>query len=172
MFPEPGSGSLAFVLLPSLSINKLLQTAAKMVCEFSANCIPSSSSVTQTVSVGGAEQKEGSISCTTFNILAPIYKRLDQQEQVCISTTEISLLFSLYKLLWISLFLLGVEQNQCLRESDFRAFWMGRNRAILDWLLYESSSNIICLQVTPAPCCSSLPDSAYETGMPCSTLLI
>ncbi|KAG6730499.1 hypothetical protein I3842_01G083000 [Carya illinoinensis] len=117
-----------------------------MVCEFSANCIPSSSSVTQTVSVGGAEQKEGSISCTTFNILAPIYKRLDQQEQVCISTTEISLLFSLYKLLWISLFLLGVEQNQCLRESDFRAFWMGRNRAILDWLLYESSSNIICLQ--------------------------
>ncbi|KAF5464612.1 hypothetical protein F2P56_014680 [Juglans regia] len=88
-----------------------------MVCEFSANCIPSSSSMTQTVSVGGAEQKEGSISCTTFNILAPIYKRLDQQ-----------------------------EQNQCLRESDFRAFWMGRNRAILDWLLYESSSNIICLQ--------------------------
>ncbi|XP_040992063.1 uncharacterized calcium-binding protein At1g02270-like isoform X2 [Juglans microcarpa x Juglans regia] len=88
-----------------------------MVFEFSANCIPSSSSMTQTVSVGGAEQKEGSISCTTFNILAPIYKRVDQQ-----------------------------EQNQCLRESDFRAFWMGRNRAILDWLLYESSSNIICLQ--------------------------
>lgn len=49
---------------------------------------------------------------------------------------------------------------------------MGRNRAILNWLLYESSSLIICLQVSLAPCCSSLPDFAYETGIPCSTLLI
>ncbi|XP_024028459.1 uncharacterized calcium-binding protein At1g02270 isoform X1 [Morus notabilis] len=54
------------------------------------------------------------ISCTTFNILAPIYKRLDQQ-------------------------------NQALRESHFRAFWLARNERILDWLLYEASS-IICLQ--------------------------
>lgn len=71
-----------------------------------------------------------------------------------------------------SFVLLGVEQNQCLRESDFRTFWMGRNMAILNWLLYESSSLIICLQVSLAPCCSSLPDFAYETGIPCSTLLI
>ncbi|PPR90172.1 hypothetical protein GOBAR_AA30519 [Gossypium barbadense] len=54
------------------------------------------------------------VSCTTFNILAPIYKRLDQQ-------------------------------NQSVRESDFRAFWLARNERIVDWLLYESSS-IICLQ--------------------------
>ncbi|XP_023538954.1 uncharacterized calcium-binding protein At1g02270-like isoform X1 [Cucurbita pepo subsp. pepo] len=59
-------------------------------------------------------REEPCVSCTTFNILAPIYKRLDQQ-------------------------------NQCLRESDFRAFWFDRNRKILDCLLYDSSS-IICLQ--------------------------
>ncbi|KAK8636165.1 hypothetical protein V6N13_004873 [Hibiscus sabdariffa] len=57
---------------------------------------------------------EPCFSCTTFNILAPIYKRLDQQ-------------------------------NQSVRESDFRAFWLARNERIVDWLLYESSS-IICLQ--------------------------
>ncbi|KAK2649908.1 hypothetical protein Ddye_017397 [Dipteronia dyeriana] len=57
---------------------------------------------------------EPCISCTTFNILAPIYKRLDQQ-------------------------------NQSLRESDFRDTWLTRNQRILDWLLYERSS-IICLQ--------------------------
>lgn len=55
-----------------------------------------------------------SISCTTFNILAPIYKRLNHEDESC-------------------------------RESDFRAFWLTRNRRILDWLLYERSS-IICLQ--------------------------
>ncbi|XP_022735139.1 uncharacterized calcium-binding protein At1g02270-like isoform X2 [Durio zibethinus] len=57
---------------------------------------------------------EPCVSCTTFNILAPIYKRLDQQ-------------------------------NQSVRESDFRAFWLARNERIVDWLLYERSS-IICLQ--------------------------
>ncbi|KAE8693680.1 hypothetical protein F3Y22_tig00110794pilonHSYRG00068 [Hibiscus syriacus] len=59
-------------------------------------------------------KEEPCVSCTTFNILAPIYKRLDQQ-------------------------------NQSIRESDFRAFWLSRNERIVDWLLYESSS-IICLQ--------------------------
>ncbi|KAF2560541.1 hypothetical protein F2Q70_00015030 [Brassica cretica] len=54
------------------------------------------------------------ISCTTFNILAPIYKRLS-------------------------------GNDQSIRESDNRAYWMGRNHRILDWLLYERSS-IICLQ--------------------------
>ncbi|EOX95530.1 Calcium-binding endonuclease/exonuclease/phosphatase family [Theobroma cacao] len=57
---------------------------------------------------------EPCVSCTTFNILAPIYKRLDQQ-------------------------------NQSVRESDFKAFWLARNERIVDWLLYERSS-IICLQ--------------------------
>ncbi|KAK8499617.1 hypothetical protein V6N13_131972 [Hibiscus sabdariffa] len=57
---------------------------------------------------------EPCISCTTFNILAPIYKRLDQK-------------------------------NQSVRESEFRAFWLARNKKILNWLLYERSS-IICLQ--------------------------
>nr|XP_023925289.1 uncharacterized calcium-binding protein At1g02270-like isoform X1 [Quercus suber]POE94888.1 putative calcium-binding protein [Quercus suber] len=60
------------------------------------------------------EQEQGCLSCTTFNILAPIYKRLDQQ-------------------------------NQGLRESEYRAMWVSRNQRILDWLLYKSSS-IICLQ--------------------------
>ncbi|KAL0750113.1 hypothetical protein Bca101_032116 [Brassica carinata] len=54
------------------------------------------------------------ISCTTFNILAPIYKRLS-------------------------------PKDQSIRESDNRAYWMGRNHRIIDWLLYERSS-IICLQ--------------------------
>ncbi|KAJ8898775.1 hypothetical protein K2173_005111 [Erythroxylum novogranatense] len=58
--------------------------------------------------------EEPCVSCTTFNILAPIYKRLDQQ-------------------------------NQSVRESDFRVFWLSRNQRILDWLLCERSS-IICLQ--------------------------
>ncbi|KAL4622018.1 hypothetical protein ACB092_06G267000 [Castanea dentata] len=60
------------------------------------------------------EQEQGCLSCTTFNILAPIYKRLDQQ-------------------------------NQALRESEYKAMWESRNQKILDWLLYKSSS-IICLQ--------------------------
>ncbi|XP_050873705.1 uncharacterized calcium-binding protein At1g02270 isoform X1 [Lathyrus oleraceus] len=54
------------------------------------------------------------VSFTTFNILAPIYKRID-------------------------------PQNQGLRESDFRSFWLARNQRILDSLLSESSS-IMCLQ--------------------------
>ncbi|KAJ8748580.1 hypothetical protein K2173_003481 [Erythroxylum novogranatense] len=60
------------------------------------------------------KSEEPCVSCTTFNILAPIYKRLDQE-------------------------------NQNVRESDFRAFWLPRNQKILDWLLPEKSS-IICLQ--------------------------
>jgi hypothetical protein len=43
--------------------------------------------------------------------------------------------------------MVGVEQNQGLRESEFRAFWRCRNQGILDWLLHESSSVVICLQV-------------------------
>ncbi|XP_019059580.1 PREDICTED: uncharacterized calcium-binding protein At1g02270 isoform X3 [Tarenaya hassleriana] len=61
-----------------------------------------------------ATMAEPSVSCTTFNILAPIYKRLDQQ-------------------------------NQSIRESDFRPRWFTRNQMILDWLLHDQSS-VICLQ--------------------------
>ncbi|XP_010520930.1 PREDICTED: uncharacterized calcium-binding protein At1g02270-like isoform X2 [Tarenaya hassleriana] len=60
------------------------------------------------------QHQQPCISCTTFNILAPIYKRLSQKDQ-------------------------------SRRESDYKAYWMGRNHRILDWLLYERSS-IICLQ--------------------------
>ena len=45
------------------------------------------------------EQEQGCISCTTFNILAPIYKRLDQQ--VCIADYYISFIPSCNKLLWL-----------------------------------------------------------------------
>ncbi|KAK9071680.1 hypothetical protein SSX86_008109 [Deinandra increscens subsp. villosa] len=55
-----------------------------------------------------------SFSCTTFNILAPIYKRLIHEDHAC-------------------------------RESEIRAYWLGRNEGILDLLLCENSS-IICLQ--------------------------
>ncbi|KAK9673064.1 hypothetical protein RND81_12G143800 [Saponaria officinalis] len=56
------------------------------------------------------------VTCTTFNILAPIYKRLDDE-----------------------------EQDEGCRESDYRAYWLARNQRILDWLLCEKST-IICLQ--------------------------
>ncbi|KAB1212390.1 hypothetical protein CJ030_MR5G020703 [Morella rubra] len=88
----------------------------KMVCELTASCTTSSSSSMPVAETEAEEEREEvCISCTTFNILAPIYKRLDQHEQG-------------------------------LRESDFREFWMTRNQGILDWLLNESSSTIICLQ--------------------------
>ncbi|KDP37579.1 hypothetical protein JCGZ_08270 [Jatropha curcas] len=51
-------------------------------------------------------------TCTTFNILAPIYKRLN------------------------------VNNNQEFRESQFRAYWLARNHQILDSLLRERSSII------------------------------
>ncbi|TYJ26812.1 hypothetical protein E1A91_A07G147000v1 [Gossypium mustelinum] len=76
--------------------------------------IPFRGTILRTKSGKFSSVSEPCVSCTTFNILAPIYKRLDQQ-------------------------------NQNVRESDFRAFWLARNERIVDWLLYESSS-IICLQ--------------------------
>ncbi|XP_027332377.1 uncharacterized calcium-binding protein At1g02270-like isoform X3 [Abrus precatorius] len=57
-------------------------------------------------------QQQPCITCTTFNILAPIYKRLNH------------------------------EQDQSCRESDYKASWLARNHSILDWLLYERSSII------------------------------
>ncbi|KAJ6373493.1 hypothetical protein OIU78_029226 [Salix suchowensis] len=57
------------------------------------------------------------ITCTTFNILAPIYKRLT----------------------------INNDKSQNSRESDYRAYWLVRNQKILDSLLRERSS-IICLQ--------------------------
>ncbi|XP_020205501.1 uncharacterized calcium-binding protein At1g02270 isoform X7 [Cajanus cajan] len=58
------------------------------------------------------ENQQPCITCTTFNILAPIYKRLNQ------------------------------EQDQSCRESDYKACWLARNQRILNWLLYERSSII------------------------------
>ncbi|XP_015576087.1 uncharacterized calcium-binding protein At1g02270 isoform X2 [Ricinus communis] len=52
------------------------------------------------------------ITCTTFNILAPIYKRLN------------------------------LNNNKNSRESDCRAYWLARNHRILDSLLRERSSII------------------------------
>ncbi|CAO2838472.1 unnamed protein product [Amaranthus hypochondriacus] len=52
------------------------------------------------------------ITCTTFNILAPIYKRLSDDE------------------------------DDIGRESDYRAYWLARNGRILDWLLRERSTII------------------------------
>ena len=63
------------------------------------------------------------ITCTTFNILAPIYKRLS----------------------------INNDQDQNSRESDYRAYWLVRNQRILDSLLRERSS-IICLQVLLSLC--------------------
>ncbi|KAK4570974.1 hypothetical protein RGQ29_029724 [Quercus rubra] len=60
------------------------------------------------------QHQQPCITCTTFNILAPIYKRLNHEDPSC-------------------------------RESDYRAYWLARNRSILDSLIYERSS-IICLQ--------------------------
>ncbi|RDX89073.1 putative calcium-binding protein [Mucuna pruriens] len=65
-------------------------------------------------SVAEVDRDLSCVSFTTFNILAPIYKRID-------------------------------PKNQGLRESDFRSFWLARNKRILDCLLSESSS-IMCLQ--------------------------
>lgn len=62
-------------------------------------------------------RKQPCITCTTFNILAPIYKRLNVNN----------------------------DKNQDSRESDYRAYWLVRNQKILDSLLRERSS-IICLQ--------------------------
>ncbi|XP_009401734.2 uncharacterized calcium-binding protein At1g02270 isoform X2 [Musa acuminata AAA Group] len=54
------------------------------------------------------------VTCTTFNILAPIYKRISEEDQSC-------------------------------RESQYRAYWLTRNKRIIDKLLGDRSS-IICLQ--------------------------
>ncbi|XP_027335522.1 uncharacterized calcium-binding protein At1g02270-like isoform X6 [Abrus precatorius] len=57
-------------------------------------------------------QQQPCITCTTFNILAPIYKRINH------------------------------EQDPSCRESDYRTYWLARNHRILDWLLNERSSII------------------------------
>ncbi|URE04440.1 calcium-binding protein [Musa troglodytarum] len=54
------------------------------------------------------------VSCTSFNILAPIYKQFSEEDQSC-------------------------------RESQYRAYWLSRNKSIIGRLLGDRSS-IICLQ--------------------------
>lgn len=87
-----------------------------------------------------------SISCTTFNILAPIYKRVDQL--VCLFVCFFSSSFDFPKVFSLDNvgFLLCV-QNQSIRESHFRALWFTRNQKILDLLLLHQRSSVICLQV-------------------------
>ncbi|KAM7266805.1 hypothetical protein ACFE04_008971 [Oxalis oulophora] len=71
------------------------------------------------------KQDTSCITCTTFNILAPIYKRLDHSDDDDSSAAATSASHS--------------------RESDYRNDWLARNHSILDSLLQERSS-IICLQ--------------------------
>lgn len=60
----------------------------KMVCELTASCTTSSSSSMPVAETEAEEEREEvCISCTTFNILAPIYKRLDPHEQVSFTFT-------------------------------------------------------------------------------------
>ncbi|RWV86856.1 hypothetical protein GW17_00051207 [Ensete ventricosum] len=73
---------------------------------------------------GSMVGSERCVSCTTFNILAPIYKRLSE---------EASSRFSFF-----------VSSLPC-RESQYRAYWLSRNERIIERLLGDRSS-IICLQ--------------------------
>ncbi|MQL92667.1 hypothetical protein Taro_025294, partial [Colocasia esculenta] len=104
---------------------------------------------------------EYSVSCTTFNILAPIYKRLDKEvPSSLLSPSHYPFLFSaggtffftvvvheVEQFLMIPLFPFQIvrQQDQSCRESQYRADWLSRNQSILDRLLDERSS-IICLQ--------------------------
>ncbi|RWW60974.1 hypothetical protein BHE74_00032000 [Ensete ventricosum] len=74
---------------------------------------------------GSMVGSERCVSCTTFNILAPIYKRLSE---------EASSRFSFF-----------VSSLPC-RESQYRAYWLSRNERIIERLLGDRSS-IICLQL-------------------------
>ncbi|KAE8697992.1 Detected protein of unknown function [Hibiscus syriacus] len=94
---------------------------------------------TKSGKISSPVDREPCVSCTTFNILAPSYKRLDQH----VISSSSSSPFVRFANLILSRVIM--QQNPNIRESDFRAFWLGRNERILDWLLYESSS-IICLQ--------------------------
>lgn len=102
------------------------------------------------------------ISCTTFNILAPIYKRLNHEVTffyLSFSSNSTTSFPSSYVLVFAFFFfsvwfgidcVLGFgwreEQDQSIRESENKAYWLTRNHMILDWLLCERSSTI-CLQV-------------------------
>ena len=88
----------------------------------------------------------------------------DSTNRCVFTASGISVSFpSKNKVQWLYV-IVGVEQNQGLRESDFRAFWRGRNQGILDWLLHESSSVVICLQVgIHTPFCSSFLDFSCDS---------
>lgn len=110
----------------------------------------------------GDHHSQPCITCTTFNILAPIYKRLNQKVRdftcrFCSPTEPIDFKFTclfgfefffpfLVKTCLSYFSFVGMMQDPSCRESDYRAYWLTRNQKILDWLLYERSS-IICLQV-------------------------
>lgn len=84
------------------------------------------------------------ITCTTFNILAPIYKRLKDEVLFLLLPSSFPFSFSFF------LSFVFIYQDPTCRESDYRAYWLARNHRILDWLLNEKSS-IICLQVCLRP---------------------
>lgn len=97
------------------------------------------------------DKDSSSVSFTTFNILAPIYKRVDPQVLFCSFLLLLVLIVMSSKVVFLECYIVVFcvfcfEQNQGLRESDFRSFWLARNQRILDSLLSESSS-IMCLQV-------------------------
>lgn len=111
-----------------------------------------------TYAIASSIADSSSISCTTFNILAPIYKRLNHEVLIHFSSIPFFFLASyviiyMYMLNQWLCFLIGFDcalcwegQDQSRRESENRANWLNRNHRILDWLLCERSS-IICLQV-------------------------
>lgn len=84
----------------------------------------------------------GCVSCTTFNILAPIYKRLE--DQVCLVVVRIVLLEEVAWRLWNDCCNCNLIFQHC--ESEFHELWLNRNESILDRLL-DLGSSIICLQV-------------------------
>lgn len=86
------------------------------------------------------------ISCTTFNILAPIYKRLNLEVLVALPNRHSLCINQSVSIRILGNFFHYCLQNSTCRESDCRTYWLRRNRAILDWLIDERSS-IICLQV-------------------------
>lgn len=88
------------------------------------------------------------ISCTTFNILAPIYKRLNKEVLFFFFLVQnLKFVFFFSYVVFSYVVLVGLKQDESCRESEYRACWLARNQRILDWLLYERSS-IICLQVS------------------------
>lgn len=96
------------------------------------------------------QQHQPTITCTTFNILAPIYKRINHEVLLFLTFSMMATILINHRFKRVmsifNFFFLPWKQDPSCRESDYRAYWLARNHRILDWLLNEMSS-IICLQV-------------------------